>query len=447
MRIGLIKKLAVVVFLCSFGLHSAFAALTIEITEGVEDALPIAIVPFKWLGAGEPPTVISDVIKANLARTGLFAPMEEKNMLAKPYLPQHINYKNWRMLDIPNLVIGKVETTGPDTYSIDFRLYDVYREKLITGYRYGAKTAQLRQIAHKISDIIHEELLGIKGAFDTQIVYIKKFPNSDDKPYRLYLSDADTHNEQELLRHNLPLFSPTWSPDDSRIAFAMAGSYGQGIFVFDLSKGERPKRVTDHKYKASAPSWSPDGKKLAMQILKDGSSDIHIMNLATKKMERITRHWSIDAEPAWSPTGESIVFTSERGGSPQLYEYRFDSGKINRLTFDGRQNLRASFSPDGKLITFVHLSQINGYNIAVMDMSTKQMRILTDSRKGESEHESPSFAPNGGMVIYAANYAQKGKEGKKTGLVAVSVEGNVQQHFVDAGAGEVREPAWSSYLD
>jgi len=433
--------------LCFFWTSKSFAALTIEITEGVEDALPIAIVPFKWLGKGEPSTVLSDVIKANLERTGLFAPTDEKNMLSKPYLPQHINYKNWRMLDTPNLVIGKVEPAGPDTFSIEFRLYDVYRQKQIAGFRYGGKAGQLRKIAHKISDIIHEELLGIKGAFDTQIVYIKKFPNSDSKPYRLYLSDADTHNEQEILRHNWPIFSPTWSPDDSKVAFAMAGSHGQGVFLFDLSKGDSPKRITDRKHKASAPSWSPDGKKLAMQVLENGSADIYTMDIASKKMTRLTRHWSIDAEPAWSPKNDRIVFTSERGGSPQLYEYRLDSGKISRLTFKGKQNLRASFSPDGKLITFVHLSRNSGYNIAVMNLETREMRILTDSSKGESEHESPSFAPNAGMVIYAANYAQKGKAGKKTGLVAVSVDGNVQQHFIDAGIGEVREPAWSSYLD
>jgi len=444
----LIKKLAFIFMLCVFGGGKSFAALTIEITEGVSDAQPIAVVPFKWLGEGESPAaIITEVINANLARTGLFAPLDEKNMVAKPYMTQHINYKNWRIIDIPNLVIGRVQPSGEDAFNIEFGLYDVYRQKYITGYRYGAKVTQLRKIAHKISDIIHEELLGIKGAFDTQIVYIKKFPNSAEKSYRLYLSDADTHNEQELMRHNWPIFSPTWSPDDSKIAFAMAGSHGQSIFLFDILKGDRPKRATDRKYKASAPSWSPDGKKLAMQVLENGSADIYVMDIESRKMKRITNHWSIDAEPAWSPNGEQIVFTSERGGSPQLYEYRFDSGKINRLTFKGKQNLRASFSPDGKLITFVHLSQINGYNIAVMDLNTKEMRILTDSSKGESEHESPSFAPNGGMVIYAANYAQKGKPGKKTGLVAVSVDGNVQQHFVDTGIGEVREPAWSSYLD
>jgi TolB protein len=261
------------------------------------------------------------------------------------------------------------------------------------------------------------------------------------------LSDADTFNEQEVMRHHMPLFSPTWSPDNSKLAFAMAGSLGQAIFIFDVATGRAPVRITKRSMKASAPSWSPDGKKLAMQVLENVSADIYILDLETKKTERITRHWSIDAEPAWSPDNKSIVFTSELGGSPQLYQYLFETKKIQRLTFKGKQNLRASFSPDGKMITFVHLTVNNGYNIAVMDLNSKEMRIAADSGKGESEHESPSFAPNGSMIIYAANYPQKGKRGRKTGLVAVSVDGNMRQHFIDKGEGEVREPAWSSYLN
>ncbi len=432
-------------FACWVG--QANAALVIEITEGVEDAIPIAVVPFKVTGNNALPTDIAAVIEADLARSAQFNPLERKNMLAKPFKPRQIKFKNWRMLDIPNLVIGEIENKGNGNYFVKFRLYDVYRQKQIIGYGFPAKSNQLRKIAHKISDVIYEELMGVKGAFDTQIVYIKKFPNKDKKPYRLYLADADTYNEQEVMRHNWPLFSPTWSPDSKKLAFAMGGSRGPGIFIFDVMTGKPPKRLTKRSIKASAPAWSPDGTKMAMQVLENGSADIFVMDLKTKRMTRIAPHWAIDVEPTWAPDGKSIVFTSERGGSPQLYQYTFGQRKAKRLTFKGRQNLRASFSPDGKMITFVHLSENNGYNIAVMDLSTREMHIVADSSYGESEHESPSFAPNSSMIIYAANYPQAGKKGKKTGLVAVSVDGSVQQHFTDEGIGEVREPAWSSYLN
>ncbi len=425
----------------------ARASLVIEITEGVHDATPIAIVPFKLTGEESIDTDIAQVVSADLARSAQFAPLERKNMLAMPFKPRQIKFKNWRMLDIPNLVIGEIESKGEGKYFVKFRLYDVYRQKQIIGYGFPAKANQLRKIAHKISDIIFEELVGIKGAFDTQLVYIKKFPGNKNKPYRLYLSDADTYNEQEIMRHDWPLFSPTWSHDNSKLAFAMAGSRGSGIFIFDIKTGKAPQRLTKRSIKASAPSWSPDGKKIVMQVLDKGSADLFVMDISTKRMTRIAPHWSIDTEPVWSPDGKSIVFTSERGGSPQLYQYTFSTRKAKRLTFQGRQNLRASFSPDGKMITFVHLSENNGYNIAVMDLNTREMHIVADSSYGESEHESPSFAPNGSMIIYAANYPQKGKKAKKTGLVAVSVDGSVRQHFVDEGIGEVREPAWSSFLN
>ncbi len=448
-----LKKLTSMCFvlLCAVGnfawVNQVSAALIIEITEGVNDATPIAIVPFKTPPGVEIETDIAQVISANLARSAHFAPLERKNMLATPYRPRQIKFKNWRMLDVPNLVIGEIKKNSDGSYSVIFRLFDVYRQKQVIGYSFPANESQLRKIAHKISDVIYEELMGVKGAFDTQLVYIKKFPGRGNKPYRLYLADSDTYNEQEIMRHDWPLFSPNWSNDNSKLAFAMAGSRGAGIFIFDVATGASPKRLTKRSIKASAPSWSPDGNKMAMQVLKNGSADIYVMDIDTKRMTRIAPHWSLDTEPAWSPDGKSIIFTSERGGSPQLYQYTFSNRKAKRLTFKGKQNLRASFSPDGKMITFVHLSKNNGYNIAVMDLSTREMHIIADSSNGESEHESPSFAPNGSMIIYAANYPQQGKKEKKTGLVAVSVDGSVQQHFTDDGIGEVREPAWSSYLN
>ena len=444
---SLIKKIICMGLLALAMMNQANAALTIEITEGVKDSIPIAVVPFKWMGSSalSEDKNVTEIIKADLSRSGQFAPLKTKDMLAKPFSPRQILYKNWRILDIPNLVIGQISPTANGDYTIQFHLLDVYRQKQITAFKFTVKPYALRKVAHRISDIIYKELTGVKGAFDTQIVYVKKFPNKMKKPYRLFLADSDGFGEQELMRHHWPLFSPTWS-GNGRLAIAMAGSRGQSIFIFDVGEGKQAQRATKRSVKASAPSWSPDGTQLAMQVMSKGSADIYTMNIKTQKMKRITRHWGIDTEPRWSPDGSQIIFTSERGGSPQLYQYTFSDRKIKRLTFKGKQNLRASFSPDGKMITFVHLSRNNGYNIAVMNLDTKEMHIVADSSFGESEHESPSFAPNGSMIIYAANYARKGTKGKKTGLVAASVDGNVHQHFVDKGIGEVRDPAWSSYL-
>ncbi len=437
-------------FLFFLGLWSgqSVAELTIEITEGVEGALPIAVVPFAWLGAGKPPQDVAEIISNDLLRSGRFDPMARNDMLAKPTEPSQIKFQNWRIMEIPALVIGKVWVSdNPEfPYGVEFRVYDVYKTDRITALRYKVRKGQLRKVAHQISDIVYEKLTGERGAFNTRIAYIKKLPRQAARPYGLFIADSDTVNEQGILVSRFPILSPTWSPDNKKLAYVKTSNLGAGIYVYDVTQ-QTQQRVTPKRASYSAPTWSPDGKKMAMMLTKDGSSDIFVMDLQTRKLTKITKHWAIDTEPSWSPKGDSLIFTSERGGSAQLYQYSFKTRKIKRLTFKGRQNLRAAHSPDGSMITFVHLSSDRRYHIAVMELASGLMRIVSSNERGESEHESPSFSPNGSMIIYAANYPQKGTKTKRTGLVAVTVDGRMQQHFTDTGAGEVREPAWSSFLN
>ncbi|MDH5218757.1 MAG: Tol-Pal system beta propeller repeat protein TolB [Gammaproteobacteria bacterium] len=432
-------------------INSVQAALTIEITEGVEGAMPVATVPFCWKGEGAVPQDVALVIDNDLRRSGKFSPLKRSDMLNKPCMRSQVRFQNWRILEIPNLVIGTIEKSG-DGYSVEFRLFDVYRARQLKGFRYQVKAPQLRKIAHQIADVVYEELIGQRGAFDTQIAYIKKLP--EKKGYGLFIADSDTENEQLVLNSGSPILSPTWSPTGRKLAFVKTRNTGPAIYMLDIDKladasiplaDKKPKRVTPYELKFSSPAWSPDGKRMAMMKSENGSTDIYVMDLRTSKLKRITRHWSIDAEPTWSPDGDKLVFTSERGGSPQLYSYSFSSGKVKRMTFEGTQNLRASFSPDGKLLTFVHLTAGKDYNIAIMELDTGLVRIVTHKAVTESEHESPSFAPNGSMIIYAANYT-RGKVAKKTALSAVSVDGGFHQRYVNrTGTGEVREPAWSSF--
>lgn len=440
-------KRFIVGLLTLFFSHLANAVLTIEITEGVEGTMPIAVVPFKWLGSGQPPEDIADIVRIDLTRSGKFNPLPEKDMLAKPSSRAEIQFQNWRILDIPNLVIGRVWPNGDKGYFVEYRMFDVYKARQIQGFRYAVQPGQMRKIAHQISDKIYEELIGERGAFDTKIAYIKQLPKAQGGKYVLYIADSDTVNEQAILTSKSPILSPTWSPDARKLAIVLTGHEGPSIWEIDIYKGDK-HRITPRGMKFSAPAWSPDGNKMAMMRAETGSTDIYVMDLGNKRLKQITTHWSIDAEPAWSPDGKKIVFTSERGGSAQLYQFEMATSKIKRLTFEGRQNLRASFSPDGKMLTFVHLDNDRKYNIAVMDLATNYMRLVTQRETEESEHESPSFAPNGSMIIYAANYSLKNLKTKKTALSAVSVDGRFHQRFIDeTGLGEVREPAWSTFLN
>lgn len=419
------------------------ATLTIEITEGVEDAEPIAVVPFGWQGQDAPAVDIAAIVSADLRRSGRFRPMAEKDMLAKPTQTAQIRFKNWRIMDVPYLVIGQMREVGENSYQVEFRLFDVFRAKQLTGYRMPpVRRNQLRMIAHQISDAVYQEITGERGAFATRLAYIKKLPKQAEDPYRylLFIADADTENERPILRSRNPIFSPTWSPDGSKLAYAVARSTGQSIYVFNLAS-KRIVQLTRPAEKFSAPAWSPDGRKMAMAKLENGSSDIFVMDLDSMQKRRITRHWAIDTEPTWSPDGKSLVFTSDRGGSPQLYQYDFDTGKVKRLTFEGKQNLRASFSPDGRMICFVRMGEDGQHMIAVMDLENETTQVLSKRSQQESWHESPTFAPNGSMIMYAAIW-----RGRNV-LAAISVDGRVHQRFSVKTGANVQEPAWSPFLD
>ena len=150
-------------------------------------------------------------------------------------------------------------------------------------------------------------------------------------------------------------------------------------------------------------------------------------------LRAVTRHYGIDTEPAWSPDGRHLVFTSDRGGAPQIYRAAVAGGSAERLTFEHPYNASASYSPNGKSLTLV--TRVGGdYRIGLLDLASKRLQVLTKGRLDES----PSFAPNGGMIIYAAKTDSRGL------LEAVSVDGRVRQRLA-LDAGDVREPAWAPY--
>ncbi|MGD8572189.1 MAG: Tol-Pal system beta propeller repeat protein TolB [Gammaproteobacteria bacterium] len=420
------------------------APLTIEITQGVESALPIAIVPFGEQGARKPPTSVAEIIASDLKRTGRFDPMRAKDMLAQPTKPEDIKFQNWRLMQREALVIGNVKYEGNNSYSIGFRLYDVYQAKELTAYNVVGKESSFRAAAHKISDIIYEKLTGEPGAFSTQIAYITATPSKADKTrkdYSLWMADADGYNPQVLLKSKEPIYSPTWSPDGKKLAYVSHERGGQQrIVIQQWSSGARKILTVPLKGRQSSPSWSPDGKKLAFTNHKDGNAEIYVLDLASKKVRQITRHWAIETEAVWTPDGKSIIFTSDRGGRPQLYKTSSTGGRTSRLTFEGVENARAAVSPDGKMVAMVSALRNEAtrrleYKIAVMELETGYLNVLTDGKLDES----PSFAPNGSMVIYATT-TDRG-QGQ---LAAVSVDGSIRQKLsTDDDVDEVREPAWS----
>lgn len=409
--------------LCSFNASLSHAGLTIEITEGVESALPLAIVPFASSGA---PVDIRDIVNADLARSGYFKMMAEQSMPSRPSTAQEVNFKDWQALNQNYLVVGRINGNGGQ-YDVQFQLLDVYKGGQLLGYRMNSSAADLRRTAHHISDLIFEKLTGKKGVFSGRIAYIT---SSGANAHQLQVADADGFNPQTIASSAEPLMSPSWSPDGKRIAYVSFEKKSAAIYIQTLATGQR-ERVAEFPGINGAPSWSPDGTRLALTLSKDGSPDIYVLNLLSRSVTKLSNSRALDTEPVWSPDGGSIVFTSDRGGKPQLYIVPSQGGAEKRLTFSGSYNARASFSPDGKYIAMVH-GEGGSYRIAVMDMATRAINVLTSG----PNDESPSFAPNGSMILYAS------KKGGTGFLSAVSLDGKMQQRLVFS-SGEVREPAWS----
>jgi len=426
------KILLGTVLLC--GLVSiASAELRIEITGGVEQAVPIAVVPFGWQGEGSIPFDVSRMISEDLARSGRFKPLQPDEMLERPTAGPDIDFGDWRILGIEVIIVGELLQTGADQYTIQFQLFDVFRGKQLFGYRQPSSARQLRGASHLVADMIYEELTGIRGIFSTRIAYITVDGKPPKQRFRLIVADADGENARILVESNEPLMSPAWSPDGRKLAYVSFEKKQSEIYVQTLRSGAR-KRVSSRRGVNGAPAWSPDGRKLALTLSKtDGNLDIYTLDLESQVLTRLTNRGSIDTEPAWSENGQEIYFTSDRAGQPQIYKVGVGGGKATRISFEGPYNARLRVNPADGQAAVVHNDRGN-YRIALVDLDRGFTQVLTKGRLDES----PSFAPNGETLIYAT------RDGNKGVLATVTTDGNIHQR-ISSVKGDVREPAWSPF--
>ena len=418
--------------MCPWRAHGEFV---VEVTKGQTEAIPLAVVPFASAQMAAASFDVAQLVSDDLARSGRFKTMDRKDMIDQPHSGANVAFDDWRRLNNDYIVVGSMQSDATDHYSITYELYNVLTKQRLLGFQISSNRPGLRSAAHQIADAVFEKILGIRGAFSTRIAYISVLGQLPNRSYQLIVADADGENPHVVMQSREPLMSPSWSPDGQSLAYVSFEDRVPTIYVQTLKTGER-QRVSAHAGVNQAPAWSPDGKKMALVLsTRDGNLDVYILDLTTQLLSRITDDPGIDTEPQWSKDGQSLYFTSDRAGGPQIYKVGIKPGdKPRRLTFQGSYNAMPHLSPDESQLAFVTQEE-GAFRIATMDLRGRgEVQVLT---KGHFDI-SPSYAPNGAVLIYGTRDRGRGV------LALVSADGRVQQRLVSS-EGELQAPAWAPF--
>ncbi|MGP4123302.1 MAG: Tol-Pal system beta propeller repeat protein TolB [Sodalis sp. (in: enterobacteria)] len=411
-----------------------YSEVHIEITQGVDSARRIGVVPFKWAGEGAVPEDISGIIAADLRNSGKFNPQDTSDLPQQPATASEVIVAAWTTMGIDAVIVGQVQPSADGSYMIAYQLVDISGNPgaILAQNQFKAPRKWLRWSAHAVSDESFEKLTGIKGAFRTRIAYVVQ-SNGGQFPYELRVADYDGYNEMPVRRSPQPIMSPAWSTDGRKLAYVTFESGRSALVIQTLDSGA-VRQVASFTQHNGAPAFSPDGSKLAFALSKTGSLNLYIMDLRSGQIHQVTNSRSNNTEPTWLPDSQTLAYTSDQGGRPQVYKININGGMPQRLSWESSQNQNADASSDGKFLAIV--SSNNGtQHIAKLDLATGAIQVLTDTLLDET----PSVAPNGTMVIYSAS------TGHGSALQLVSTDGRFKAHL-PVTDGQVKFPAWSPYL-
>lgn len=418
-------KALIFLVLCFFQ-SLAQAQWRVEVAGVGAKQIPIVIANFP--GETQTSQNLSEIVRANLTRTGLFRLMDAGTTALDETTPLNVN--GWRSRSVDAVLAGSVTRLADGRFDVRTRLSDVVKDETLTALTYTPSREQLRLTAHRISDDIYQKLTGEKGIFSTRIAYVLKRGTR----YSLQVADADGVNAQEAFGSNEPIISPAWSPDGTRLAYVSFESRKPVIYVHEISTGTR-RVVANFRGSNSAPSWSPDGKTLAVALSLSGIQQIYLVNAdASGTPRRLTHSNAIDTEPVFSPDGQFLYFVSDRGGGPQIYRMPAAGGPAQRISFHGDYNVSVRVSPEGKQLAYI-TRRDGRYRTVVFDLASGEETLVTQT----SHDESPSFAPNGRYLLYTT-----AEDGRDT-LAIVSTDGRVRTRL-SVATGDVREPTWGPFF-
>ncbi|MBY0453431.1 MAG: Tol-Pal system beta propeller repeat protein TolB [Burkholderiaceae bacterium] len=413
--------------LAAFAASSALPALAqfrVEVSGVGLTQLPIAIAPFR--AEAQSPEKLSAIVQADLERSGQFRSVDASGVALDENARPDVSA--WRQKSADSLAAGSVVRLADGRFDVRFRLWDVVRNKDLGGQSYVVAPGDLRLVAHRIADFIYEKLTGERGVFSTRIGYVTKANGR----YSLWVADSDGENAQAALSSPEPIISPAWSPSGMQLAYVSFESRKPVVYVHDIATGRR-RLIANFRGSNSAPAWSPDGRTLAITLSRDGNSQLYTIDANGGEPRRLMQSTGIDTEPVYSPDGRQIYFVSDRGGPPQIYKVAATGGNAERVTFSGSYNISPSISPDGRWLAYI--SRIGGaFKLHVMELSGGNVTALTDT----SADESPSFAPNSRLIVYATQ--QQGREA----LMTTTLDGKIKARLAGQ-SGDIREPDWGPF--
>jgi TolB protein len=402
----------------------AFAQFRVEVTGVGLTQLPIAIAPFR--GEADAPQRIATIVRADLERSGRFRPVEPTlGALDESSRP---DMAALRQIAADALTAGSVTRLADGRWDVRFRLWDVVRGQDLGGESYAIATADLRLAAHRIADFIYEKLTGERGVFSTRIAYVTKGPR-----YNLWVADADGENAQSALASPEPIISPAWSANGTQLAYVSFESRKPVVYVHDVASGRR-RLLANFRGSNSAPAWAPDGRRLAVTLSREGGSQLYVIDANGGEPNRLIQSSGIDTEPVYSPDGRLIYFVSDRGGSPQVYRVPAAGGNVERVTFTGSYNISPSLSADGRWLAYISRVGGSAFKLHVMELASGNVSAITDT----TADESPSFAPNSKLIVYATR--QAGREA----LMTSTLDGKIKARLAGQG-GDIREPDWGPF--
>ena len=396
--------------------------------------IPIAIPSFAGIPLG---AEMTGVITSNLGRSGLFRPI-------RPAAPagdggDTPNFGTWKALGAQALVTGRAEGGGSNV-RVEFRLWDVLPGQQIQGTAYTTTSANWRRIAHIISDVIYERLLGEKGYFDTRSAYVAGSGPRDRRVKRLAIMDQDGEGNHFLTDGTWLALTPRFHPTRDQIVFMSFQNNRPRVYTFDL--GTNTQRVLgEYEGMTFAPRFSPDGNTIIMSVARGSGSEIIAVGLGGGRERRLTTGGAIDTSPCYSSDGQQIVFNSDRGGDQQLYVMDANGGGVRRISFGRGRYATPVWSPRGDLIAFTRLTG-GTFAIGVMRPDGSGERILSES----FSVEGPTFAPNGRVLMfYRENPARdRSGGGYSSRLVSIDITG-FNERAVNTPT-DASDPAWSPLL-